>query len=346
MTFAEVSREAVRQLNIDGKAEYRLRYKRNILDPSMQIRFAVSLVPNSCLDLVQYDDQISGSIMIKVVLQLPEGRLSSEHPLSRYIPDVLLVLQSSSPERLKVVKQSPNDSSLQIPVLNISGRNYHIEEWRGLRLCDLSDANGLLIRVHWETTKLSESEISSILLPRNTLDPVTEVNSYTVPVDSTQSSKDPKVETESPVCNSCEREFKFIESSQLSSQSLDEGMENFDISPLQAKQLVEEAKSRTRKLLDAPLMSARAVMAKQRADMIEKYPSTVIRVRLPDRRVVEATFDSTEQGSSVYSFVRRFNSNVNLLISAGKAVDPDAALVDQGLTPKAILTVHHDRSRN
>jgi hypothetical protein len=348
MTFSEISRQAVDLLKIGSEKQYRLKYKKTLLDPSMQIRFASSLSPNATLDLVVFDESSEKfkNAIVKVVFQLPQGRFTSEHRLSHHIPDILLSLQSAG--SLMLVKKT--SKSLQLPILNVSGRNYCIEEWRAMRLSDVSDANGVLIRVHWVDTKYSEDEIERMLLikPSNNnesqssgieesaveiIDDIEEVNTK----EETQVIPPPNTQV------AMNRPYNFVDISQLSTSSLgSEEVASFDLSPSQAKQLAESFKNRTTKLLEAPLVSKRALLAKQRSDLLAQYPRIIFRIRLPNAQIVEVLFDSTELGEALYSFVRGIIGTEQdiLLLSAGHVIDHVSQLIDQGLAPKTSIIVH------
>lgn len=330
-TFGEITRQAVQGFGLTDDV-FGLKYKRTLLESSTQVRFFFTSSITQAgvmLDLVKVEHVLNKSV--KVVLQLPLGRLSGDFKSNMYIPDVLKAFEQSC--NFKIVSLNPaNQSVIQVPELLISGRRYGVEEWRSLRISDVADQTGLLMRAFWRDCKYSLMDIETMLFNEPTKDDGMEAEKLepTLPpllVDEAVGGSDGQ-----PIIR---REFKFVDPSPIIPSSSSPS-DSFELTALQLRQMAKDAKNRTKRLEDAPLVSRRAWEAKRRADLLSQYPNTVIRLKLPDKQVVEVQFKSTELGKDLYSFALQFGK-FGCLVSAGKAVKQDIALIDQGLIPNAIV---------
>lgn len=323
MTFGEILKQAVLKLDLilptEGTApQYRLKFKRTILDSSMQIRFATGLAGTVTLDVIIFEQVI----MVKdteILLQNGNTRLRATHPSTRYIHDVLKAFEAAS----KITEQFTITTSDSIADLIINGRKYGVEEWRGLRVDDVTvPGEGLLIRVCYR--KCNDMQLVNDLLEGK---PVFIDNS--------------NVESEQAV--SVTNDNPTVANQAVAEEPMEVKEDDFEMTPELAKQAFDNAKQKTKSLQDAPLVSKKAVDRKRRADLLSSYPETTVRLLFDGHSMKDQlhtkTFKTDDLGEVLYAYANEFNIPFDTLLITGmhpeRRVDPRLPLIDQGIYSKA-----------
>ncbi|KAJ3105951.1 Tether containing UBX domain for GLUT4 [Phlyctochytrium planicorne] len=87
------------------------------------------------------------------------------------------------------------------------------------------------------------------------------------------------------------------------SQSIELPDSFFELTPNEVKMMLHSQKSRAKALEDAPLMT-KAMRDREEQLRKSKYPKTMIRVKFPDRLILQATFLSDETIGNLYKLVQ------------------------------------------
>ena len=161
-------------------------------------------------------------------------------------------------------------------------------------------------------------------------------------------------EIEDPILHILNEEYQLViykasdQSAKIRSV-LDVSDDFFELTIEDAKMLLEDARKAAKGTEEANLMTSEMRQTQKEGEKLatlNKYKKSVIRIQLPDRKIVQAIFQPYATISQILQLLKDFmniSNNSQLFITPPKTIlDPNLNLMDHELVPAALLYLSSD----
>ncbi|KAJ3315110.1 Tether containing UBX domain for GLUT4 [Boothiomyces sp. JEL0838] len=338
-------------------------HKKDLLPNSTSIRFA-NLPPGAKLSLKFIG--VGKSTLVQVALQTEEhGRLVATFPSNIRLWGILVYFEQKN--GINLTRQSKGNYLM--PVIVFMNKEYSsITLLREKSLRDLgleSGSGSLRLFLHAalnpiefylqeieEATKESIDDINDVVsTPSATPKPIHTPAPTPAQVPITNEQKP----TENPtIPNAQDQKIELVGNNiklyrpppdSMSAHKIELPPSFFEITSAELRMAFESQKSQAAYHENRPLMTQKMREREEKLKQ-EKYPKTMIRIRMPDRSIFEATFLSTQKVSELFDIVKSKLDkvgNFRLFITPPvQNLDPNQTFFKHGLSPASLVHFQSD----